>query len=848
MKRMFLLVTLLLALGMALNAEQVTVGNQPNQIRLTQSGTDHIMLELTLGQFNAEPVSINGATWHELSLKKEGITLDAAYPSLPILARSVIIPNTARMQLSLVESEYVELQLPVAPSKGNLTRDINPADVPYSFGEIYFGNEPWPAETAYLTEPYILRDYRGITVRFQPFVYYPDTQTLRVYTKLSVAIDANGTDLTNSLPVTKTAYAKEFAGIYKNMFLNFNQAKYPSLDEAGRILAIKHSMFDAAMQPWVDWKRQNGYQVDVVDVTVAGPTSTQIKNYIQAQYDLDDGLMFVQIFGDAPQVPSLTSGGGGSDPSFALLAGADNYPDIYVGRFSAQTEAELQTQVQRTIYYERDVQTGSDWAQRGVGIASNEGGGSQGDMGESDQQHIENIRTDLLNYGYLSVDQLYQATGATATQVSTNVNAGRGIINYCGHGSTTSWGTTGFSNTHVNALTNDYMLPFIVSVACVNGNFVSQTCFAEAWLRATNNNTGDPTGAVGMYASSINQSWNPPMRGQDEVTDLLVAEDKQTLGGLLFNGSSKMIEVYGANGFSEYKCWHIFGDASLMVRSKDPQPLTATYNPVLFLGMSSFMVETEPEARVTLSAGGTVYATGIADASGTIVLSMANPPLQPMDLNLTITAFNKVTHLGTVQVLPASGPYLIVTDMTVSDDNNNIPEFGEIITINVSLDNVGTDAATGVNVSLSTDDDYLTLLSDSETIADIAASSSGGTVSGFSLLVAENVPDQHVAQLQIVATTGSETFEYSRNITLSAPTFSWSGIIIEDFLGNNNGMIDPGESVTLKFPYTNTGHAQANEITTAMVIDGAMNVSEPVQTSCAALPAGGDSHIEYFVT
>ncbi len=848
MKRMFLLLTLLLALGMALTAEQVTVGNQPNQIRLTQSSPDHMVLELTLGQFNAEPVTINGATWHELSLKKEGITLEAGNPTLPILARSVIIPNTAMMRLSLVDSDFVELQLPVAPSKGNLTRDIDPQSVPYSFGEVYYGDQPWPAETSYLTEPFILRDYRGITVRFQPFVYYPATQTLRVYTRLSVAIDASGTDLTNSLPVAKTSYASEFAGIYQNMFLNFNEAKYPDLGEAGRILAVKHSMFDTSMQPWVDWKRQNGYQVDVIDVTAAGPTATQIKTYIQTQYDLNDGLMFVQIFGDAPQVPSLSSGGGGSDPSFALLAGTDSYPDIYVGRFSAQTETEMQTQIQRTIYYERDLQAGNDWIQRGMGIASNEGGGSQGDMNESDQQHEDNIRTDLLTYGYLSVDQMYQAMGASATQVSTNLNAGRGIINYTGHGSNTAWSTTGFSNTNVNALVNDNMLPFIVSVACVNGNFVSTTCFAEAWLRSVNETTGAPAGAIGMYASSINQGWNPPMRGQDEVTDLLVAEAKQTLGGLLYNGSSKMIEVYGSSGINEYKCWHIFGDASLMVRSKDPQPLTATYNPVLFLGMSTFMVETAPGARVTLSGAGTVYATGVADASGTLVLNMLNPPLEPMDLTITITAFNKITHLGTVQVLPASGPYLIVADMVVSDGNNNIAEFGETITINVTLDNVGTDSATGVNVAISTADQYLTLLSNSETIADIAPNGSGGTVAGFSVLVAGNVPDQHVAQLHIVATAGTETYEYNRNITLNAPAFTWGGIVIEDFLGNNNGMIDPGESVTLKFPYTNTGHAQANEITTAMVINGVMNVSEPVQTTCAALPAGGASLVEYFVT
>lgn len=848
MRRLFLIIALLAALGIALSAEQVNISDKANEIRLLESTPNHMVMELTLGRFESQPVQIDGNTWYDLSLKKEGLTLEAGLPQLPILARSVIIPNTARMELSVVGSEYVDLAMPVAPSKGNLTRDVDPETVPYSFADFYGGTGSWPEMTSYLTEPFILRDYRGITVRFQPFVYYPASKTLRVYTRLTVALDNTGTDLTNSLSVPKNSYAEAFSGIYENMFLNFGEAKYPSLAEEGRILAIKHSMFDGIIDPWVNWKRQNGYTVDVVDVTVAGPTASQIDTYIQNQYDLNNGLMFVQLFGDAPQIPTLTSGGGGSDPTFALCAGTDSYPDIYVGRFSAQSVAEMQTQLDRSIYYERDIQTGATWLQRGMGIASNEGGGSQGDMGESDQTHIENIRTDLLNYGYTSVDQMYQTMGATATQVGTNVNAGRGVITYCGHGSATTWVTTGFSNTNVNALTNDWMLPFIVSVACVNGNFVSMTCFAEAWLRSVNETTNAPAGAIAMYASTINQGWNPPMRGQDEVIDLLVGEQKHTVGGLLYNGSSKMIEVYGTSGINEYKCWTIFGDASLAVRSKDPEALSATYNPVLFLGMNTFQVETVPGARVTLSAAGTVYSTAIADPSGVVILQMANPPLQPMDLVLTITAKNKVTHLGTVQVLPSTGPYIVVDEMIVTDDNNNLPEFGETITVNFALDNVGSDAATGITATLTSADPYLNILNGTVSVADIAANGSGGTTNGFNIQIAGNIPDQYAAPIHIAIQCGANLYEYNRSIMVSAPAFTWGGIDIQDYLGNNNGMIDPGESVTLKIPFSNTGHAQASDLVTALVINNAVHVADPITTSFAAIPVGGECEIEYFVT
>lgn len=848
MKRWFLLITLLLALGTALSADLITVANHPNEVRLTQSTPTRMELELTLGQFNTRLVNINGGLWHELSLDKEGLTLDAGYPQLPVLARSVIIPNTARMEISLVESEYVELPMRVAPSKGNLTRDIDPADIPYRFAEVYGGTGPWPAEPAWLTEPFILRDFRGITVRFQPFAYLPDRGILRVYTRLSVALEANGSDPTNALPESRSSWAEEFAGIYGNMFLNFNPAKYPSLGEQGGILAIKHPMFDAVMQPWVEWKRQNGFRVEVADMAEAGPSANDIMAFIQSRYDLGEGLSFVQIFGDAPQVPTLSSGGGGSDPSYALVAGTDSYPDIYIGRFSAQTEAEMQTQIERSIYYERDFQAGNAWLELAMGIASNEGGGGQGDMGESDQQHVENIRADLLGYGYQGVDQLYQTTFANATQVGANLNAGRGFVNYTGHGSTTSWGTTGFSNTHVNNLVNDNRLPFINSVACVNGNFVGSTCFAEAWLRAVNEATNAPAGAIGIYASSINQSWNPPMRAQDETVDLLAMEAKQTLGGLFFNGSAKMIEVYGANGVSMYKTWHIFGDASLMVRSKDPQPVAAVYDPVLFLGATTFMVETDPGARVTLSANGTVYATGTADASGFIVLDVVEQPQEPMDLALTITAFNKVTHLGSVRALPNSGPYLVVAGITVSDANNQAPEFGETITVNVNLNNVGSDPASGVSVALSSQDEYLAVLDAGETIGDIDAHGSGGTVSGFRIQIAGNVPDQHVAKLHITAAAGTETYEYDRELTLNAPAFAWGGLSIDDSPGNLNGMIDPGETVNLGFSFLNTGHADAQGITTALAINGATHIAAPVQTSFTNLPVGGEARMEYQVT
>ena len=844
-KTLFFVILLLSFIG--LTAEQIVVSQYPDDIRLTNSNPNNMELEFTLGSFYREPVTINGDSWYHLFLKKEGITLEAGMPQVPVLARSLIIPALAKMHLNITNSEYVELTLPVAPSKGNLTRDIDPATIPYTFADFYQSGESYPAEIAYLTEPFILRDYRGITVRFQPFIYYPATQTLRVYTKLNISVYAQGTDLTNALLNPKTSYSRYFESTYQNMFLNFSAAKYPSLDEEGRILVIKHSMFDATIQPWVDWKRQLGFTVDVVDVTTAGSTAANIKTYIQNQYNLNDGLMFVQLVGDAPQIPTLTYSGGGSDPSYALLAGNDNYYDIFVGRFSAQTVAELETQVTRSIYYERDIAPGATWLEKAIGIASAEGGGGQGDMGESDIAHMNNIRTDLLNYGYTTVDQIYDP-GATAAQVTTSVNQGRGFINYVGHGADTYWVTTNFNNNNANALTNDYMLPFIVSVACVNGNFVSQTCFAEAWMRSVNETTNAPAGAIAFWGSTINQSWAPPMRAQDEVTDLLVGNFKHRIGSLLFNGAHKMLEVYGSQGLDDARTWTIFGDASLMVRTKNPQVITATYNPVLFLGMSSFAVQTIPGGRITLTNNGIIYGKGIADATGNCVINLDIIPDLPMDMTLTISAFDYQTYIQTIQVLPSSGPYLVVEETTFSDVNDNIFTTGETVFLDMNLSNIGSETATSVSVTLSTNDSYVTLLNPTLTIGDINSGnvSSTGT---FQIQLSNSIPDEHTVNLHIfIATSDGETFENNCNFIAYAPAISWGPLQINDSLGNNNGRIDAGENVTITFNVTNSGHCDAADISTTLIVNGVSHLITPIISTIENLPVSQTGQMIYNVT
>jgi hypothetical protein len=120
--------------------------------------------------------------------------------------------------------------------------------------------------------------------------------------------------------------------------------------------------------------------------------------------------------------------------------------------------------------------------------------------------------------------------------------------------------------------------------------------------------------------------------------------------------------------------------------------------------MRNFTVQTIPFARITLTGNGIVYGQGIADASGNCVINLDVIPDQPMDLALTIYAFDYQTYIQTIQVLPSTGPYIMVTETTFNDNDDNVFTAGETILMGMALSNIGSEIASNVSVTLSSTD------------------------------------------------------------------------------------------------------------------------------------------------
>ncbi len=746
-------------------------------------------------------------------------------PEVQKLTTSIIIPEDANMDVNIISSDYVEYEnILLTPSKGNLYRNINPSDVAFEFGEQYSVDAFYPGDIAQMSDPYSLRDYRGQTLIIYPFQYNPVTKVLRVYTNLEIEISSDVKSSVNN-PVKISA---PFKDVYSHHFLNYgsNTSRYTPVEETGNMLIISYGDFMDAMQPYIDWKISTGIPVEIIDVATIGGSS-QIKTFITDYYNTK-GVTFVLLVGDAAQVPSSSVGGNDSDNNYVYIVGSDHYPDALIGRFSAENEDQVTTQVTRTLEYEMDPVNDNDWYTEAIGIASDQG---PGDNNEYDYQHIRNINTDLLNYTYTYAYELFdgsqggedQAGNPSPSDVAIAVNSGATVINYTGHGSNTSWGSSGFSNSDVNNLTNVGKWPFIFSVACVNGNFVGTTCFAEAWLRAEDN--GEPTGAIATIMSTINQSWNPPMRGQDAMDDILTEQYtdniKHTFAGIALNGCCQMNDDYGSEGNEMTDTWTVFGDPSVVVRTDVPEEMTVTMPTAILLGTTSFTVECDAEnGRAALTKDGVIISTAIV-TDGEAVLEFS-PMTEPGLVDLVITAYNYRPFITEVDVIAADGPYLIYASHDINDslgNNNSQADYGETVFISVGVENLGVEDGEGIQAEISLNDSYVEIIDNAENYGTIPVNSTVVKNNGFEITLAENIPDNRELNFTMTLTDISDSSWVNEfTIIAKAPVLTAGEMTIDDSeFGNDNGLLDPGEQATITIQTQNTGHSTINNVLASLI-------------------------------
>ena len=828
MKKILIVLILLPLNALFALAEIVELNNseEPISVEILSSDLQRTVIKYSVNSYLFDKITIDGKQYSLMQkLRKESMILEKGYPQLPRVNRSIIISDDGVVGYEIISSKYIEINdIDIAPSKGILLRTIDPNKVPYEFADVYTVNSFYPAELVTIREPFILRDYRGVNIELNAFQYNPVTRTLKIYTDVTIEIEKKspGGENVFNRTVPLTSIDPQFDKIYRARFENYSLLDYPPLLESGGMLIICYDDFIEEMTPFVDWKIQRGISTDIVPVSEAGANPDQIKTYIRNSY-LSSDLTYVLFVGDAAQIPTFSENND-SDPVYSLLAGNDNYPEIFVGRFSAENSEQLQTQIDRTINYERFPDPAGEWYSEGLVIGSITGPFPEHNN-EYDFTHMTNIAYKLLNHSYTQVDSSYEPW-CTMQGTLDIINDGRSILFYAGHGGPEGWGTSGISTAEVFDLVNTNMLPHVNSVACNTGQFVQYTCLGESWLRATHEITGEPTGGIGFYGSVEGMTGAPPLDMQDEAIDLLVADSMFTLGGICFSGSMLMIDNYGLTGAWEFKNLTVFGDPSVSLRGGSPFEPIVAHNPLINVGASSLdltVVSSSVPVRGAMVCGMNeeVYATGITNASGQTSL-LFNPPIsQTGTLNLTVSGGDMIPYIVEIDIVDSNSAFVVYSDHEIQDDltgnNNGQLDYSETVELGVTLANEGTESALNISAIITTENPLVTISRDSIFIEEILAGGNIVTDRAFEFTTGSELNNNDPVIFTLTVSDELQTWESTFSIPVHAPEIVFSSLIIDDSGGGNgDSLLSAGESADLIVSFVNAGSLTGEDISAVL--------------------------------
>ncbi|MBY0517317.1 MAG: hypothetical protein K2P81_10435 [Bacteriovoracaceae bacterium] len=326
----------------------------------------------------------------------------------------------------------------------------------------------------------------------------------------------------------------------------------------------------AELVKYIELKRTSGFNPSRLDVTTH-MSADDIRSQIKAAYKKDPALKYVVIIGDSEDVTAKESDNisGITDHYYAAIDTNDYAsdiltPDLYVGRFSASNDAELNMILKKYTRYIKGDFSRMDWLSHVSFLATDD----RYEVAEGTHNYV--IDTYTSKKGYSGVfpaarqnggDKLYAITNRAGTNdVMKAISQGRSIVNYSGHGANTYWAGPEVDQSHVRSLQTS-ALPFVISNACITGDFRVDESFAETWQR-------HEWGAVMFWGSMDSTYWDEDDILERRMYDGIFVNGLKAFGPVTHNALNEVSKFYGGQGRSVYywETYHMFGDPSLNVR------------------------------------------------------------------------------------------------------------------------------------------------------------------------------------------------------------------------------------------------------------------------------------------
>ena len=486
------------------------------------------------------PINIDGDTYQKLVISDYSSTSEVGKPQLPMKTVMLAIPTEGDVSLSILDSfPIIKEGIRVSPVPGQVERKT-----PDGYTELedvftldqtcYNTNMFYPGPLVDFTYGFI-RDQRIINLNFHPVQYNPVTQDLQIHPLIQVQVKYSNpcSSISKDVGPYSTLCSQLLMNYNAPQRSLFNTASIPgpgvvsypvdlasSTNSADYLIITSDAFYNPAQQDFNQgtqtnmlnklafWRSDyNGFDVAVVNVNdsfIGGNNDTYIKNFITYVYNnwqaphMEDGHVgYILLVGDTPFVAPhyyMFAGEWGVCDFWYTCITDDVLPDIMIGRFSVDDYAELAAVADKTICYEQNPVLG-DWQKKILVCSGSTDWGYDWD-GHPNLNYDFNKEV-LLKLGGWNVSEVFLKRGGTAADVYNNINDGRRIVVYCGHGYQFGWEFNDIAFFDVDQLHNDGKCPLVYSLACLTGTFQDDyNCMGEELLNTPSK------GAVAFWGSS----------------------------------------------------------------------------------------------------------------------------------------------------------------------------------------------------------------------------------------------------------------------------------------------------------------------------------------------------------
>ncbi len=642
---------------------------EKSTLRLWREGDSTIVVSFTMGKADLET---DEDGWQRLAC--QGMicgTGEPGSPNLPVATALLPLAKDCKVVIEDISSQSdtpIVIERALAPVCESWVKDAPPPVASPDKGIYGQNNYYRGGEQVEVTELGVMGEHRLFRVTVRPVAYQPQQKTLLKDSQVTARLRVI------TLPTTKS---------------HVEDPNKPS-----RYLIVSRPRYREGLQPFVEWKRQEGFDVRELYVTThrRDTVKSEVDRFVASLgWDAPDYML---LAGDAADLQAFIGNNHPSELSdhltdlpYADFSG-DHLPDTRLGRWPVEDTAQLGAVVRKTLAYEQGTALDSAALRRVLLVAGRE----TASVAPTTTNGQVNYLAREIRAAHPGTDTLCHRnpqSGDELEAIAGEIGGGVSLVNYTAHCTVGGWNSPALNAATLNSIGNHFATVYVNN--CCKSNDFGGTCFGEMLLRQEHG------GAVGVVGATNSTLWNEDYYwavgpkwpiGLESAFDSLRpgAFDQwigrmprtETLGGLMTAGGLALEAMGSRHALFYWETYTLFGDPSLRPWTELPRRAFVWSPDTLESGITQTRISGTPGATVSAIQGGELIGVLTLDSMRSHLFRFSHP-LDTLPVLFTATGAGMLPAHDTSMIQRVATPavtfrHIVTLDSVIHMELGNVGE------------------------------------------------------------------------------------------------------------------------------------------------------------------------------